>query len=84
LFWIVEKCLLVCYQQAKLEQAADRPGTAQHHRRVLASLNKQLGESRQRQEKAEEEYRTKKEEALQLKSQLDEVSGRVTGWQITE
>lgn len=67
-------CQSIIYRQAAaLEQAADKPGTVQYHRKVVTSLQKQIDDRRSKQEEFESTYQQKKEEYMELRAQLDEV-----------
>ncbi|KAF6037828.1 CCDC93 [Bugula neritina] len=58
-------------KQAELEQTAEKPGTVQHHRKLVATLQKQVEERRNKQEVLEVQYKEKKEDYTVIKSELD-------------
>ncbi|XP_067929106.1 coiled-coil domain-containing protein 93-like [Watersipora subatra] len=60
-------------KQAVLEQAADKPGTPQHHKKLMSALRKQVDERRQKQAQLETEYQERKEEYQQLHEELAEL-----------
>lgn len=64
----------ISLQQAELEAAADKPGTAQYHRKVTAALQRQIDERRGKQQELETIYREKKEEYTTTRQEYDEVS----------
>ena len=56
-----------------MEAAADKPGTAQYHRKMTAALQKQIDERRDRQRELETVYREKKEEYTTVRQEYDQV-----------
>jgi len=68
-------CQFLCglQKQAELEQTAEKPGTVQHHRKLVATLQKQVEERRNKQEVLEVQYKEKKEDYTVIKSELDAV-----------
>ena len=66
--------ILILRQQAELEQAADKPGTVQHHKKVTAAIKKQLDERKEKQAQLEAAYTEKKQEYTQLREELGQVS----------
>ena len=70
------------WQQAELEAAADKPGTAQYHRKMTAALQKQIDERRDRQRELETVYREKKEEYTTVRQEYDQVcAGNNLSWE---
>lgn len=52
---------------------ADKPGTAQYHRKVTTLLQKQIDDRMSKQQELDEQYQQKQSEYLQLRAEIEQV-----------